>query len=178
MKAKNEKSVCCKMETTAANHQKCSTIRKARISTFKDYVGELTVIYRRTAKPTVDIRCAQDAYEWLYPYFDQIMDEHEEVKVIHLNRINQVVNLHHVSMGSDSGTVVCIKNIIRNALLIKTSGIILAHNHPSGNLRPSKPDIQTSLRLKVVAELLGLQLIDSIILTREGYYSLCENDDI
>lgn len=151
---------------------------KTRIRTFRDHVGELTAVYRRTALPTVQIHSSQELYEWLYPHFEFIMDDHEQAKIVHLNRSNHIVNLHHVSSGSDVGTIIPIKSILRNALLIQTSSIILAHNHPSGNLQPSAADIKISRKLKKAAQYLELKLLDSIILTREGYYSLADQGDI
>jgi len=145
---------------------------KNRIATFKDFVGELKVTYKRTKLPTVKIKSAEDVQEFMYPFFDEIMDDHEEVKVLHLNRSHHVVNIHHVSSGSDGASIVPIKDIIRQAILIKTFSIVLLHNHPSSNLKPSKADIQISNKLKKAAELFEIQLIDSVILTRESFTSL------
>lgn len=72
------------------------------------------------------------------------MDDHEEIKVLHLNRNNQVVNVDNLTSGSDTASIVPIKDIIRNALLIKVHSIILFHNHLSGNLKPSQQDISIS----------------------------------
>ena len=69
-----------------------------RIQTYQDFVGELTATYRRTKKPTVKIKYSRDAADFLRPYFDECMDDHEEFKVLHLNRNNLVVNVDHVSV--------------------------------------------------------------------------------
>lgn len=152
-------------------------VKNVRISTYKDFVGELKVNYKRTNIAQKKITSSEDAAEFMKPYFDHIMDDHEEVKVLHLNRSNGVVNIHNLSSGSDSGCLVPVKDILRNALLIKVSGIILLHNHPSGNLSPSTADIQISKKLKEACKLVDLVLLDSIILTRERYYSLADNCD-
>src|SRR5680860_1750612 len=91
-----------------------------RISTFKDYVGELTVTYRRTKKLTSKIQSPKEAADYIRPYFDVSMDDHEECKVIHLNNGNHVVNVHQSTCGSETGTIIDIKGIVRNALHIKT----------------------------------------------------------
>lgn len=148
-----------------------------RMSTFRDYVGELTATYRRTELPSATITSSKDAAEFIRPKFDEIMDDHEEAMVIHLSRSNGVVNIHHCSKGDEAGTVIPVKLVLQQALLIKTSAIILVHNHPSGKLKPSAPDIQISKKLKAACELLDLKFLDSIIITREGYYSLADHGD-
>ncbi len=142
-----------------------------RINTYRDFVGELRAVYRRTKVPSTKIKSSEDAVDFMKPYFEQIMDDHEEVKVMHLNRSNGVVNVHHVTSGTDSGSLVPVKDILRNAILIKTSGIILAHNHPSGNLTPSNQDMEITSNLKQASELMEIILLDHIILSREGHYS-------
>jgi len=79
-------------------------MKDIRIATFKDFVGELTAIYRRTELPSFQITSSSSVREFIYPFFDEVMDDHEEVKVIHLNRKNQVVNIHHLSSGTDNGS--------------------------------------------------------------------------
>ncbi len=148
-----------------------------RIATYKDYVGELKVNYRRTNLATKKIHSSESAVEFIRPCFDEILDNHEEVKVIHLNRNGSIVNIQHVTSGSDSGCMVPIKDILRQAILIKVNSIILFHNHPSGNLKPSIPDIEISKKLREACKLIDIQLLDSIIITRESYYSLADNED-
>ncbi|NKI28176.1 JAB domain-containing protein [Arenibacter sp. 6A1] len=145
-----------------------------RIATFKDFVGELTAIYRRTELPTIKIDTSRSVREFIYPFFEQIMDDHEQVKVIHLNRKNQVVNVHHLSSGTDNGSLISTKDVLRQAVLIKTSSIILVHNHPSGNLVPSEADKHISNKLSEASKLLDIATLDSIIITREGYYSFAD----
>jgi DNA repair protein RadC len=145
-----------------------------RISTYRDYVGELTATYKRTEMPTKKIGGSKDAEIFIRPYFDEIMDDHEEAKIIHLNKANGVVNVDHLSVGGDTGTVIPIPTAVRNALYIKTSAVILVHNHPSGNLNPSSADKLITEKLKKAFEIVDLKLLDSIIITREGYYSFAD----
>jgi DNA repair protein RadC len=113
-----------------------------KMTTYKDFVGELTVNYRRTKKPTVQITSSRVAADFIRPEFDHVMDDHEVAKVIHVNHENMIVNVHHVSSGTDTATLIPVKTIIRNAILIQTTGIILVHNHPSGQTKFSKADIR------------------------------------
>ncbi len=153
-------------------------MKVTRISTFKDFVGELTATYKRTALESKKITSALDATGFMRNYYTDCIDDHEEVKVLHLNRANKVVNVHHVTSGSDTASIVPIKNIIQKAILIKTNAIILFHNHPSGNLKPSTQDIKISNRLKQACQLMDLNLLDSIIITRESYCSLLEDNHL
>lgn len=148
-----------------------------RIATFKDFVGELTVNYRRTTLPTKAIKSSADAAEFMRPHYLQIIDDHEELKLFHLNRKNNVVNIDHSTTGTDTACLADVKDIVRNALMIKTHGVILFHNHPSGNLNPSKADIDLSNKLRTALGYFDIPLLDSIILTREGFYSLADNAD-
>ncbi|QKX07782.1 JAB domain-containing protein (plasmid) [Aquimarina sp. TRL1] len=149
-----------------------------RIRTYRDYIGQLSINYRRTLKPTEKITSSLSAANFIRPYFIDFIDDHEEVKVIHLNRSSNVVNVHNAASGSDSNCLVPIKEILVSALHIKTSSIILVHNHPSGNIYPSNSDIKLSKKLKAACELIDIILLDSIIITRESYYSLSDEFDL
>jgi len=153
-------------------------MKDTRISTFRDFVGELTATYKRTALESKKITSAQDATDFMRVYFTDCIDDHEEVKVLHLNRANKVVNVHHVTSGSDTASIVPIKDIIQKAMLIKTNALILFHNHPSGNLKPSSQDIKISKQLKQACQLVDLDFLDSIVITRESYYSLAEGNQL
>ena len=145
---------------------------KTRIATFKDFVGELEVTYRRTSLATKRIKSSETAAAFMRPYYDKCMDDREEAKILHLNRNNCVVNVSHLTRGSDSATIIPIKDILREILLIKTNAIILFHNHPSGNLKFSEADINISKKLKSACELIEIPLLDSIIITRESHISM------
>ena len=153
-------------------------MKYSRISTFKDFVGELKVVYKRTQLPSQKVLDSRSASSFMRYYYDNSMDDFEEAKILHLNRNNCIVNITHLTKGSDSGTLIPVKTIIRDLCLIKTSSFILFHNHPSGNLKPSMADIGISKKLQSIGELIDVKLLDSIILTRESYYSLKDNLDI
>ena len=144
----------------------------------KDFVGEMEITYKRTNTLTQTIKSSKDAERFLRPYFESCMDNHEEFKVLHLNRANMIVNIHEVSKGTEMACLVPIKDILRQVILMKTQSIIIAHNHPSGGLVPSRQDIDISNKIRNAAKLFDVTLLDSLILTREGYYSLADNNDI
>jgi DNA repair protein RadC len=98
-------------------------------------------------------------------------DWKEEVILLCTNRRNAIVGYYKVSSGGISGTVLDPKIIFTTALNCAASGIIIAHNHPSGNLLPSVEDDRITAKIKEAGKFLDITLLDSIILTDEGYYS-------
>ena len=95
----------------------------------------------------------------------------EEFWVVHLSRANRVLSQECISRGGTSATVVDVKLILKSAIDKLSSAIILVHNHPSGNLRPSGQDDNITSRIKKGAELLDIRVLDHIIISPEGYYS-------
>lgn len=120
------------------------------------------------------IRQSQDAYDLMIP---ELMDQPlEQFWIIMLSRNNQVIKKRQVSHGGVSGTVADPKVIFKTALEDLASGIILIHNHPSGNLRPSHADMRLTKKLAQAGKLLEIPILDHIIFTDDGYYSFADND--
>ncbi len=145
-----------------------------RIATYRDFVGELTVTYKRTKKLTSKINSSVDAAEFIRPYFDECMDNHEEFKIIHLNNGNRVVNVHHLSKGGITATLADVRLAVREALQISTQAVVLVHNHPSGGTVFSKGDIDISHKFKRAFEYFDIPVMDSLIITRETYTSMAD----
>lgn len=119
------------------------------------------------------ITSSKDAYSQLYPILSDL--NHEETWALILDRSNKVVSNMQVSRGGISGTVVDIRLILREALNHFASGIILSHNHPSGNCTPSPQDTAITKKLKEAAKWMDIQLLDHIIVCGEQYYSYADN---
>ncbi|TVQ80117.1 MAG: DNA repair protein RadC [Flavobacteriales bacterium] len=101
-----------------------------------------------------------------------LMDlDYEEFWVVFLNRANRVIDEICISKGGMSGTVVDLRMIFREALARRSSGILLAHNHPSGTKRPSEQDISLTKKIKNAAELLDIHVVDHIIVANNAYFS-------
>ena len=98
----------------------------------------------------------------------------EEFYLLLLNRANKVVGWHCISQGGLDSTVADIRIIFSITLKCVATGIIVAHNHPSGNLKPSETDIALTRKIKEAGKLLDITLFDHIILTNEGYYSFAD----
>jgi DNA repair protein RadC len=99
----------------------------------------------------------------------------EEFWILLVNRANKIIGKHQISQGGVSGTVADPKRIFQLALENLASGIILCHNHPSGNIQPSQQDIKLTRKINEGAKLLEINLLDHIILGDENYYSFADN---
>ena len=99
---------------------------------------------------------------------------HEEFWIILLNRANQVMKCERISSGGVSGTVADPKMIFKVALENLSSAIILAHNHPSGNLTPSQADKDLTKKLKQAGSYLDVPVLDHVIFTDNGYLSFAD----
>ncbi|PRY53380.1 DNA repair protein RadC [Arcticibacter pallidicorallinus] len=116
-----------------------------------------------------------DAYLMLKSSWDEMkIGFLEEFKIILLNRANKVLGICPISLGGISGTIADPKLISATALKASASGIILAHNHPSGNLKPSQVDIQLTKKLVEAGKFLDLGIVDHLIIGSEGYLSFAD----
>jgi DNA repair protein RadC len=113
-----------------------------------------------------------DAFDILKPVLLDIL--HEEFWIILVNRANRLIRLSQVSQGGVAGTVADPKIIFKMAVEELASGIILAHNHPSGNLSASQADIELTRKLSAGARLLEIQVLDHIILAGQKYFSFAD----
>lgn len=99
----------------------------------------------------------------------------EEVKVVLLNRANHLIGIYELSKGGISSTIIDIKLVLSVALKCVASGIVLVHNHPSGNLVPSESDITVTKRIKKACSYVDITLLDHLIISNEGYYSFSDD---
>lgn len=123
-------------------------------------------------KERVKIQQSKDAYSVFYSYLAGL--NVEETWVLLLDRSNKVIAPLLVSRGGISGTVVDIRLILREALNRYASGIILGHNHPSGNCVPSSQDRQITRKLKDAAQLMDINLLDHLIVCDRVFYSFAD----
>ena len=140
-------------------------------------VAEIQLSYKSDVKPSLRPRItgSKDAYNVLLENWDSSKIEFvEQFKVMLLNRANKVLGIFEVSTGCSTGTVVDPKLIFAAAIKANACGIILAHNHPSGNLQPSQADVDLTKRMKNGGTLLEIQVLDHLIVTCEGYYSFAD----
>jgi DNA repair protein RadC len=140
-------------------------------------VSEIQLICKSEIKPSdrPQIKSSQDAYKVFIQAWDMGKIELvEQFKVLFLNRANRVMCIYELSTGGITGTVVDPRLIFAAALKMSTCGIILAHNHPSGNKEPSVSDIELTMKVGEGGKLLDIKVLDHLILTSEGYFSLAD----
>lgn len=145
-----------------------------------DYkVGEVELTYKLTTRNKNKVSSSADAYQILLPTFKEgTIDYKEYFKVLYLNQANQVLGFTQISEGGITETSVDVRVILQAALLTNSVSLILAHNHPSGNLKPSKQDLELTQFIKEAAELMRIRVLDHIILTSEKYYSFADEGEI
>ena len=128
-------------------------------------VCELKVSYMPKYKEVLKVTSSRIAFEYLVQLYPlETIQLKEQFVVLYLNNRKRIIGAYKLSEGGQQATVVDIKIVLGVALKIAASGIILSHNHPSGETQPSKPDIDCSLRIKDACNLLDLKLVDHIIL--------------
>lgn len=144
-------------------------------------VSEVEIYYKNRVpySQRQKVTTSHSAYEIFAQLFStDTIDYRESFIVLYLNRASQVLGYSVISQGGTASTVVDIKMVFQTALLTNASCIILAHNHPSGNLQPSIEDNRLTDRIKEAAKLFDITVLDHIIITNESFYSFSDNGNI
>jgi DNA repair protein RadC len=143
---------------------------------FNSTVAEIEITYRNRI-PVSQMRKvlrSQGAYDIFRDIWSDQIDHVEEFYVLFLNRSNQVLGYSCLFRGGLSGTIVDPKIVFQHALKANASGIIVAHNHPSGNIIPSGSDENITKKLAEAGKFIEIAVLDSMIITSESYYSFCD----
>lgn len=139
-------------------------------------VSEIQVAYYPCKMSGITLTTSSKVIEVLRTIWDEsIIEMQEEVKVLFVNSSNAVIGIYNLSKGGITGSLVDIRLILAVALKCLATGLILVHNHPSGNLSPSSSDLAIVKKLKTACKLLDVALLDSIIITKDSYMSF--NDE-
>ncbi len=138
-------------------------------------VAALEIGRRRTfeeVEEKIKIQSSKSAYDILKAKLSDL--PHEEFWVIFTNRNNTVIKTECISRGGISGTLVDMRLILKPAIENLASGIVLAHNHPSGNLKPSEADISLTKKIKEASKLLDMIVLDHLIIGEQNYLSFAD----
>ena len=142
-------------------------------------VSEIDVVYKRkvnvkmSERPLITI--SDDINKVLRHYWDEgKIDLLEEFKVLFLNRGNRVLQIFSASSGGITGTVADPRLILAVALKIGACSMILAHNHPSGSLKPSRADEELTYKIKCAAQFHDIKVLDHVVVSSEGYLSFAD----
>ena len=139
-------------------------------------VAEIEVSYKPEKIVEFSISDSRKSFELMLQNWEQDrIQMQEEVKLILLNRNNKVLGVYSLAIGGIAGCVVDVRIILAVALKTLASGIILVHNHPSGNLKPSREDVKITEQLKSSCDLIGITLLDHLIITKEDYFSFADD---
>lgn len=140
-------------------------------------VAEVELVYKTNVKASErpQITSSHDSFSVL----KQIWDENkinmlEQFKVLLLNRANKVIGVYQASSGGITGTIADSRLILATAIKSLAVSIILSHNHPSGNLKPSAADQNLTSKIKLACKYHDIKVLDHLIVTSEGYYSFAD----
>lgn len=145
-------------------------------------LGEVTLNYKYHNPSIKDrplITNSSEAVEVIKLVIDmQRIALQEQFIVIYLNQANKVIGTMNVFSGSIKSTVIDIKLILASGILLMSSGVIVAHNHPSGNLKPSREDLALTKRLSTALQYMEMKLVDHFIITPDDDYLSFANEGL
>lgn len=130
---------------------------------------------RRRSEDAIDnvkISSSNSVFEVLQPILGEL--PHEEFWILYLNNANKILEKFQISKGGITGTLVDVRITLKKALELGAVSLILAHNHPSGNLNPSEADKQLTQKLKTAAESMDIKILDHLIVTEKSYFSFAD----
>ncbi|MFL0354055.1 DNA repair protein RadC [Xanthomarina sp. GH4-25] len=120
------------------------------------------------------ITSSQSVFQIMQPILGEL--PHEEFWILYLNNSNKIIQKNQLSKGGITGTLVDVRLVLKNALEVGATGLILVHNHPSGTLKPSEADKQITQKLKHAGESLDIKVLDHVIVTENAYFSFADEN--
>ena len=126
----------------------------------------------------VKISSSDDVYKYVKQFYADDIEVYESFFILLLNKPNNTIGWAKISQGGTCATLVDSKIILKIAIDSLADGVILVHNHPSGILTPSEHDISLTKRIKVVADLIGIKILDHIIISKSGFFSFADSEMI
>jgi DNA repair protein RadC len=188
--SRNETALHLAQRILADHQNNLNELAKMSLTDFKKYRGIGTVkainliatfeLGRRRGEGDKIDKIKITSSNGAYKIFDQKLSDlpHEEFWMLILDRANQVIKEVYLSKGGIAGTVVDVRLICRAAIENSASGIIIAHNHPSGQLNPSEQDRQITKKLKEALKLLEISLLDHLIIGDKKYFSFADDGSL
>lgn len=146
---------------------------------YEQPLPEIEIRYKNSHLLKKQIKSSKESYEVFKEMYDSDTLEYTESAIaLFLNRANKTIGWRKISDGGITGCLIDVRVVLSVALKCGATGIILSHNHPSGNLTPSAADLTLTRKLKAAAEVVDISLLDHIIVSNEGYYSLADNGEV
>ena len=183
---RNESAVALCKRILASTENNLSALGKLSINQLMEFkgIGEAKAISiiaalelgrRRRGEEALEkkkIASSTSVFELMQPVIGEL--PHEEFWIVYLNNSNKVIQQNQLSKGGITGTLVDVRLALKTALEVGATGIILAHNHPSGTLKPSEADKQLTYKLKIAAQSLDITVLDHLIVTENAYFSFAD----
>jgi DNA repair protein RadC len=138
-------------------------------------IAALELGRRRRSEEALELKkisSSLSVFELMQPIIGEL--PHEEFWILYLNNSNKVIQKNQLSKGGITGTLVDVRLALKTAIEVGAVGLILAHNHPSGSLKPSEADKQITQKLKLAADSLDIKVIDHLIITEKAYFSFAD----
>ena len=120
------------------------------------------------------ISSSRSVYDIMQPILGEL--PHEEFWILYLNNSNKVIRKNQLSKGGITGTLVDVRLVLKNALEVGATALILCHNHPSGTLKPSRADKDITQKLKTASQSLDIKVLDHLIVTEKAYFSFADEE--
>ncbi|MBO9585257.1 MAG: JAB domain-containing protein [Flavobacterium sp.] len=142
-----------------------------------NHVAEIQLIYKTKVKASERpyIKSSKTVYQLaLQCWNPDTIEFFEEFKILLLNQSNRVLGMYEVSSGGIAGTSVDLRMIFAAALKANAVSIIMIHNHPSGQVKPSEADMQITRKVREAGKIMDITLMDHLIITQETYYSFVD----
>lgn len=169
-----------------ASHNNLNELSRLNVNDFKKFKGmgpakavslvaalELGRRKKGEEAPKVTkIESSKDIFNIMHPLLSDL--RHEEFWIIYLNRAHKVIRHEQLSSGGITGTIVDNKIILKNAIDLMASAVVLCHNHPSGNLKPSTADIEITKKMVQAGKILDISVLDHVIIAGNAYYSFAD----
>jgi len=138
-------------------------------------VFETTIKYlRKRSKNPIKVENSRDVYNFLKPLYKENMNYQEEMRAVFFDTANQVICVTTLGIGCVNSCVSNNQKLYQTAILSNCKGVVIAHNHPSGNLKPSEADIKLTKEIQEALKLFRIVLMDHLILTENDYESLAD----
>lgn len=139
----------------------------------KQGIPEIKLTYKKNENPVFgNVSSSTDASNFIRNLYEEgTIELQEQFYVLYLNRANKILGYYKHTVGGTAGTILDKKIVLAAALKSLSHAIVIAHNHPSGNTKPSDADINLTKKLKQACEIMDISLLDHLIITKDSYYS-------
>lgn len=148
---------------------------------YNSNVRRFRIVSEPSILPKVKVTKSSEVYDWIKKMYDENktdMNVSEIVYAIMLNNSNSIVSYYKLSEGGLTSSLIDIRLLMKFAINSLCTSMILVHNHPSGNFKPSNEDIKITEKIKIAGKTLDIKLLDHMIITLKRYYSMLDEGDI